>query len=101
MHILYSEQAKQQLFSIKKFIAKDSPKNANSYLLKIKTKIEILKDHPYLGKINSVADISDIRDFIVYGYKVIYKITMDSIIILAVYKYIDFDASKIKESGDE
>ncbi|MDP3587821.1 MAG: type II toxin-antitoxin system RelE/ParE family toxin [Sulfuricurvum sp.] len=101
MNILYSEQAKKQLFTIKKFIAKDSTINATSYLLRIKTKIEILKEYPYLGKINPIADISNIRDFIIYGYKVIYKVTSDSIIVLAIYKYIDFDESMIKEGEDE
>jgi toxin ParE1/3/4 len=101
MDIFYSDQAKKQLFTIKKFIAKDSTKNANSYLLRIKNKIEILKEYPYLGKINPVADINNIRDFIIDGYKVIYKVTSDSITVLAIYKYIDFDESIIREIADE
>ena len=36
-------------------------------------------------------NIETIRDYVVLGYKVIYKINKNSISVLAVYKYIDFD----------
>jgi hypothetical protein len=36
-----------------------------------------------------------IRDYIIFGYKVIYKVNKRSITILAIYKYIDFDESEM------
>ena len=39
--------------------------------------------------------MNHIRDFVVFGYKVIYKINKESLIILAIYKYVDFDEKQI------
>jgi len=95
MKIIYSKQAKGQLLNIKKFISKDNKEVANKYLLKIKRKIELISHYPYIGKINTTINKENIRDFVVCGYKVIYKINDNSINILAIYKYIDFDENEV------
>jgi len=41
-------------------------------------------------------NVETIRDYVVLGYKVIYKNNKKSIIILAVYKYIDFDEALLE-----
>ena len=91
MKIAYSESANNQLIQIKEFIALDNNKVANEYLIKIKEKIEILSQFPYVGKINTTLNIYNIRDFVVLGYKVIYKINSKDIVILAIYKHMSFD----------
>lgn len=91
MKIVYSESVNNQLIQIKEFIALDNNKVANEYLVKIKEKIEILSQFPYVGKINTTLNISSIRDFVVLGYKVIYKINGDDIVILAIYKHMSLD----------
>lgn len=95
MKIYYSYQVKKQLNSIKEYIAKDNKKIAFQYLLKIKEKIELIGMYPYLGKINPTMNVIYVRELIVYGYKVIYKINKKSILILAIYKYIDFDENEL------
>jgi len=42
MKIIYSKQAKDQLYEIKEFISLDSKKIAVQYLSKIKKKLEVL-----------------------------------------------------------
>ena len=91
MKIVYAKQAKEQLQNIKEFISLDSKTVAMRYLFKIKEKIEILSIYPYIGKINATMNVDNIRDFVILGYKVIYKINKDNIIILTIYKHIDFD----------
>jgi len=95
MKIIYSKQAKEQLYSIKEYIAQDSKAIAIEYLSKIKYKIEMLQNYPYIGKVNVTFNMNNIRDFVVFGYKIIYKIHKESITILAVYKYIDFNEKQI------
>ncbi|MDA3811017.1 MAG: type II toxin-antitoxin system RelE/ParE family toxin [Spirochaetaceae bacterium] len=95
MKILYSQQAQEQLKVIKEYISIDNKKIANQFLQKIKLKIEIIGNYPYIGKINSTMDSDKIRDLIVHGYKAIYKINDKNIIILAIYKYIDFDETEL------
>ena len=96
MKIIYSEQAKNQLKEIKSYISKDNPKVATKYLLKIKTKIELIAKYPHIGKINATFNLENIREFVILGYKVIYKINNKSITILSIYKYIDFDDNSIE-----
>jgi len=61
MKIIYSAQAKEQLNQIKSYISKDNPKVAINYLLKVKSKIELLGKYPYIGKINSVYNLENIN----------------------------------------
>ena len=90
MKIVYSSLTKEQLHNIKEYISLDNKKNAIIFLSKIKNKIEILATYPYLGKINTTFNLDNIRDFVIFGYKIIYKINKESILILSIYKYIDF-----------
>lgn len=99
MKIIYSKQAKEQLYNIKKYISLDNKKAAILYLTKIKTKVEILSRFPYIGKINTTLNIKYIRDFVVFGYKIIYKINENNIVILAIYKYIDFNEQDINNEA--
>ncbi len=96
LKIVYTKQAKQQLYDIRDYIAKDSKTTAVKYLSKIKYKIEMLGHYPYIGKVNTTMDLKYIRDFIIFGYKVIYKINTKTILILAIYKQIDFDENSIE-----
>lgn len=93
--VFYSKLASEQLYAIKEYIASDSKLVAIKFLQRIKDKIEILATYPYLGKINESFGIQSIRDFVVFGYKIIYKIDEEKIIILAIYKYVDFDEKSV------
>lgn len=95
MKLLYSQEAKEQLRNIKEYISKDNKEYARQYLIKIKSKLEILENYPYVGKVNATFNMENIREFVVLGYKVIYKINQNSVYIMAIYKYIDFDETKI------
>ena len=96
MKLLYSQEAREQLKNIKEYISKDNKDVAVQHLLKIKLKLEILEDYPYIGKVNSTFNIENIRELVVFGYKIIYKINQKSVYIMAIYKYIDFDEIKIE-----
>lgn len=95
MKIIYALEAKNQLLAIKEYIAIDNKNRAIQHLREIKTKIELLAKYPYLGKINATIDNERVREFVVMGYKVIYKINEKSITVLVIYKYIDFDETSL------
>jgi plasmid stabilization system protein ParE len=101
VEIKYTKQAKDQLLKIKKFIALDNKLLAIKYLTKIKRKVEMLSMFPYVGKINSTLNSKNVRDYIVCGYKVIYKVNVEAILIVAIYKNIIFNEKTIsnKEQG--
>lgn len=93
--IIYTKQVKEQLLNIKKHIAKNNKQAAILHLKLMKEKFELLQDFPYLGKVNSTFSNSSIRDLVVLGYKVIYKINQNTIELLAVYKRVNLDESKL------
>ena len=95
MKIIYSKLAKEQLTNIKEYIAADNPKAAIKHLKTIKKKIELLQDFPRLGKINATFNSANIREHVVLGYKVIYKINNKKIELLAIYKYLDLDEDQL------
>ena len=51
--------------------------------------------HPYIGKVNTTFDDESIREIILDGMKIIYKIYPNSIGVVMIYKYIDLDESKL------
>ncbi|KIM12913.1 MAG: hypothetical protein KU38_03070 [Sulfurovum sp. FS08-3] len=99
MRIIYTQSVKSQLYKIKEYITRDSREIALRHLKNIKSKIELIGKYPYIGKVNTTANNPSIRDFVILGYKVIYKVNEKSITLLAIYKYIDFDESSLEEIG--
>lgn len=95
MKIIYTKQAQTQLKAIKTFIAKDNLTAATTHLLQIKSKIELLADFPFIGQINPILNKQAVRDWVILGYKVIYKVSENQLVILAIYKNIDFDESTL------
>jgi len=98
MKIMYTKQAPIQLKEGKAFIAKDKPRAAKTHLLQIESKMELLADLPFIGQINPIRNKQSVRDWVVLGYKVIYKVSENQLVILAIYKNIDFDDSTLAEN---
>lgn len=95
MKISFSETSRTQLREVKSFIEKDNPQRAVHHIKKVVDQIKTMLQFPFIGKVNSVYDRKDIREIVVEGYKVIYQINTDSIIVLVIYKNIDFDESSL------
>jgi plasmid stabilization system protein ParE len=93
--VRFSKDSKEYLKSIKKYISKDSKSIAVQYVSKLTTKIKTLLQYPKIGQISKIYNDEVIREIFVDGYKVIYKINDNSILVLMIYKNIDFDESSL------
>jgi toxin ParE1/3/4 len=82
--VKWSVPAKNDLKQIHDYIAKDSKYYAQNVVQEIVAKSEKLTDFPEIGR--SVPEISDqnIRELIVYSYRLIYEISETVIEILAI-----------------
>ena len=82
--VKWSVPAKNDLKQIHDYIAKDSKYYAQNVVQEIVTKSEKLTDFPEIGR--AVPEISDqnIRELIVYSYRLIYGISETGIEILAI-----------------
>ncbi len=82
--VKWSVPAKNDLKQIHDYIAKDSKYYAQNVVQEIVAKTETLTDYPEIGRV--VPEISDqnIRELIVYSYRLIYEISKNEIEILAI-----------------
>ena len=80
----WSEESLEDIESIATYIEKDSPIYAKSVVSKFFEKAEILKDFTELGR--TVPEFNDIniREIFVYSYRLIYKITEDTVLFVAI-----------------
>jgi len=72
--VVWSRTATQDLRSLVKYIALDSPARAEQFGYKIVSKIEILQDHPHVGRVVPEFRQSDLREILVKPYRIIYRI---------------------------
>ncbi|WP_455756160.1 type II toxin-antitoxin system RelE/ParE family toxin [Sulfurimonas sp.] len=96
MKVNFSLDSKEFILELKNHISKDNPSRAKQYTLKLVSRIKDMLQHPYIGKVNTTFDEDTIREIILDGMKIIYKIYPNSIAILMIYRYIDFDESNIE-----
>ena len=96
MKINFSHDSKEFIFKLKSHIALDNPSRAKSYTVKLVLRIRDMLQHPYIGKQNATFDDESIREIILDGMKIIYKIYPKSVAVVMIYKYIDLDESNIE-----
>jgi plasmid stabilization system protein ParE len=70
--------------AIADYIATDSPTYAGAVVKKVVDQTRILSKFPRSGRKVPEFDSEDIRELIVYSYRVIYRIEDDEIVIAAV-----------------
>ena len=82
--VKWSVPARNDLKQIHDYIAKDSKFYAQNVIQKIVAKTETITELPEIGR--TVPEISDqnIRELIVYSYRLIYEISVAGIEILAI-----------------
>jgi plasmid stabilization system protein ParE len=91
MQVIFSNDAKAYIVELKTHISKDNPIKAKQYTLKLVSRIKEMLSYPYIGKTNSTFDDETIREIVLDGMKIIYRIYPKSVAVLMIYKYIDLD----------
>lgn len=93
--VKWSIPAKDDLKQIFKYIAKDSKFYANKVTDEIIEKSEMLDKFPEMGRIVPEIEDSNVRELIVYSYRLIYEISSKGIEILAlIHGKQDFKSDK-------
>lgn len=95
MRIDYSKEAKKELLNIRNFIAQSSSFNSVEYTQELVKRINGMLEFPYIGKVNRTFNRKDIRDLFIDGYKIIYKIESERIVVVILYKYIELNEKTI------
>jgi plasmid stabilization system protein ParE len=82
--IVWSSRAAQDLDSITDYIAADSPAYAGAVLKNIVNQTRILARFPQAGRKVREFDDENIRELIVYSYRIIYRLQPEEALIVAV-----------------
>ncbi|SCM83690.1 Addiction module toxin, RelE/StbE family [uncultured Sporomusa sp.] len=82
--VKWSEPAKRDLKQIHDFIARDSERYAKKVAMDFVTRSEALQSFPKMGRIIPELDDPSIRELLIYSYRLIYRITLGQVEILAI-----------------
>jgi len=82
--IVWSKRAVQDLETIASYISADSPAFATTVLKKIVNQTRILARFPRAGHKAPEFNDDDIRELVVYSYRIIYQLQSDAVVIAAV-----------------
>jgi len=82
--VIWSDTAKQDLKQIYNYIARDSKFYALKVVEEIVEGSEKLGLFPKMGRIVPETDTQNIRELIIYSYRLIYKVSADMVEILTI-----------------
>lgn len=85
MTLVWTEPAESDLDEIFDYIARDAPVYAEQFIDRIIETVDVLYEHPRIGRQVPEAEREDIRELIYQGYRILYLIQEPpTISILAV-----------------
>jgi len=85
MRVNWTPEAQSHLDGIYQYIKSDAPFYAQGVVEKLTRRSQQLFDHPYSGRIVPTYDDRNLRELIVYPYRLIYRVMTDRIDVIAVF----------------
>jgi len=82
--VIWSTPARNDLKQIYDYIAKDSKYYAKNVVEKIITKSENLNEFPEIGRVVPEIGDDNVRELVIYSYRLIYEVVPDNEQILAI-----------------
>jgi addiction module RelE/StbE family toxin len=82
--VIWSTPARNDLKQIYDYIAKDSKYYATNVVEKIITKAENLNEFPEIGRVVPEIGDDNVRELVIYSYRLIYEVVPDNVQILAI-----------------
>ena len=72
--IIWSRTAQRDLWSLVRYIARDSQPRAESFGCRIVARVEMLYEHPRLGRQVPEFNQPDLREVLVSPYRIVYRV---------------------------
>jgi addiction module RelE/StbE family toxin len=82
--VVWSRRASQDLEAIADYIASDSPTYAGIVVKKVVKETRMLARFPKAGRKVPEFDNEDIRELLIYSYRIIYRLEEPEVVIAAV-----------------
>lgn len=84
MEVVWSEQALRDVEHIRDYIAEDSPAYAQPFIERLLKATRHLPAFPESGRLMPEANSSSTREVIYQGYRIVYRLRLDTIEIVMV-----------------
>src|SRR5437667_12339965 len=84
MKLVWSPLAVERVLEAKAYIASNNPKAADKWASGLVNAVSKLKRHPKLGRVVPEVGLEEYRQIIYGNYRVVYRISADTIFILTV-----------------
>lgn len=86
MKLQWSETAKNDLISIRNYIAEDNPTASKNWIERLKTRARNVVHQPLAGRKVPELSRDDIREVIEGNYRIVYHIKSNTISVLTVFE---------------
>ncbi len=83
-HVRWSPEALEDIESIAEYIARDSAFYAKAVVAKLLGAARSLPEAPRIGRMVPELDNPNIRERLIYSYRMVYRISDDELLIIAV-----------------
>jgi plasmid stabilization system protein ParE len=85
MKVIWAEEAARRLTQIEEFIARDRPEAAARFVSHLVEKGNSLARWPYRGRMLPEISVPGLRELVVRGYRIVYRLGEDRVEILTVF----------------
>ena len=85
MKVIWTPEAQAHLDGIHRYLQHDAPFYARGVVDRLTRRSRQLVDHPHSGRIVPMYEDRNLRELIVYPYRLIYRIKSDRIDVIAVF----------------
>lgn len=86
MKLRWTLRARRQLEDIGRFIARDKPGAARRWVEMLRRRAAAAAEHPLAGRPVPELQREDLREVIVRGYRIVYRVSEDLAEVLAVFE---------------
>ncbi len=101
MRLFWTEKARQDLQSIRRYIAADNPTAAKRWVDRLRTRARNALHAPYSGRKVPELIREDIRELIEGNYRIVYQVFEDRLVVLTVFEgHHLFPQEDIDSSGN-
>ena len=83
-NVRWSEGALDDLTAIGEYVERTSRQYARSIVARLHAAPDVLSDHPQLGRVVPEVEVDHVREIVREGYRVVYLVSVDMIVVLAV-----------------
>lgn len=86
MIVKWTDEALENLWEIEKYIGRDNPKKAESFVNHLIEQGESIALNPRMGRMVQEISNPEIRELIIKKYRVVYRVVENEIAILTVFE---------------